>query len=339
MIVWKRNIVVFIMLANSFFVNGQDLHFSQFFHSPLSSNPANTGFIPDADYRYGVQYRNQWSNIMSNPYRTFSAFADAQLFRGKLENGWLGVGLLIMGDEAGSGVLRSAKAYGSIAYHQLLGNSSLLGAGFNVGWSDKRIDVGRLKFPDQFDGNFFDANLPTSVVLDRTSVNYFDMQAGINYAYFPVEDVYVQVGFSLHHVNKPRESFFNSEEIDPRIPHRKIAFVSSILKLNDSWIMSPSLYFTSQASASETALGAMFYRDLGGDGNMQMLAGVYARLGDAVIPSLGLQYKAISVCFSYDATTSRLSNFNSRAGASEVSIIRKGDFPVSPGKQALCPSF
>jgi type IX secretion system PorP/SprF family membrane protein len=318
---------------------GQDLHFSQYYHSPLSANPANTGFLPDADYRMGIQYRNQWSSLMAQPYRTFSAFADGQIFRNKFENGWLGVGALFMGDEAGSGVLRSAKAYGSVAYHQLLGNSSLLGAGFNMGWSDKRIDVSKLKFPDQFDGNFFDGKLPTSVVLDNTSVQYFDLQAGINYAYFPKEDIYFQFGFSLHHINRPKESFFSNSEIDSRIPDRKIAFASGILKLNSSWIFSPSAYFTSQSGAREFSFGVMCNRDLSGDGSLQLLAGLYTRVGDAVIPSLGLQFNTTSICLTYDATISGLSNFNGRQGATEISIIRKSDYPVSPGRQALCPSF
>ncbi|HEY8915865.1 MAG TPA: type IX secretion system membrane protein PorP/SprF, partial [Chitinophaga sp.] len=41
----------------------QDLHFSQFFNSPLTTNPANTGFIPDGNYRVGINYRNQWASI------------------------------------------------------------------------------------------------------------------------------------------------------------------------------------------------------------------------------------------------------------------------------------
>ena len=121
---------------------------------PLSTNPANTGFIPDADYRIGAHYRNQYSNIMAVPYKTMSVYADAQLFRDRIENGWLGVGGLLLSDVAGSGSLRSTKIYGSLAYHQMLGNSSLLSAGFNVGWANKRIDVSALKFPDQFDGRF-----------------------------------------------------------------------------------------------------------------------------------------------------------------------------------------
>src|SRR6201986_3396213 len=73
-------------------VMGQDLHFSQWFNSPLTTNPANTGFIPEADYRLGANYRNQWSSIMSTPYRTMSIWGDAQVFRNRIENGWMGLG-------------------------------------------------------------------------------------------------------------------------------------------------------------------------------------------------------------------------------------------------------
>jgi hypothetical protein len=58
-------------------MNGQDLHFSQFMNSPLTTNPANTGFIPGGDYRVGINYRNQWSSVMLIPYKTMSAFGDA----------------------------------------------------------------------------------------------------------------------------------------------------------------------------------------------------------------------------------------------------------------------
>ena len=149
---------------------GQDLHFSQFYNSPLTTNPANTGFIPDADYRIGVNYRNQWSSIISAPYKTISAFADAQLFRDKLDNGWLGLGGVLLSDKAGSGGLRSDKFYGSIAYHQMLGLSSLLSAGFNLGYVSKRIDPSALKFPDQFNGKFFDGTTTTGVQIGRAHV-------------------------------------------------------------------------------------------------------------------------------------------------------------------------
>src|SRR5574339_949827 len=149
-------IPIAIGMLGSNSLNAQDLHFSQFMNSPLTTNPANTGFIPGGDYRIGMNYRNQWSSIMSIPYKTFSAFGDAQVMRNRFETGWIGAGGTILRDVAGSGNLTSTKIYGSIAYHQMINAGSLVSAGFNVGWSNKQINVSNLKFPDQFDGKFFD---------------------------------------------------------------------------------------------------------------------------------------------------------------------------------------
>jgi hypothetical protein len=83
-------------------IQAQDLHFSQFYNSPLTTNPANTGFIPDGDYRLGVNYRNQWSSIMTVPYKTMSAFGDVQLGKDRMENGWVGLGGVILKDVPGA---------------------------------------------------------------------------------------------------------------------------------------------------------------------------------------------------------------------------------------------
>ena len=188
--IFKTVIFIVALFLVTTKVRAQDLHFSQFFNNPLLTNPANTGFIPDADYRLGVSYRNQYSNIMAVPYKTMSVFGDAQVFRNRIETGWLGLGAVILRDVAGTGSLTSTKAYASIAYHQQLGLSSLLTAGFNVGWANKRIDQSKLTFPDQFDGKFFDGNQPTSVMLTNNNISYFDLQVGMNYAYFPTRYLY-----------------------------------------------------------------------------------------------------------------------------------------------------
>src|SRR5829696_624925 len=131
-----RNFLFITSLCTSSLLQAQDLHFSQFFNSPLSTNPANTGFIPDGDYRLGVNFRDQWSSIMSVPYKTMSAFGDVQIMKNRDQTGWIGVGGLILRDVAGSGNLTSTKLYGSVAYHQMMGYSSLLSMGFNVGYAN-----------------------------------------------------------------------------------------------------------------------------------------------------------------------------------------------------------
>jgi type IX secretion system PorP/SprF family membrane protein len=341
----KLNKYIVLWVLTIFFANGldaQDLHFSQFFNSPLSTNPANTGFIPDADYRIGASYRNQYSAIMEVPYKTMSIFGDAQVFRNKLENGWLGLGGLILRDVAGSGSLTSTKVYGSIAYHQLLGNSSLLTAGFNLGWANKRIDQSKLRFPDQFDGKFFDG--PTSVVLANNNISYFDVQAGMNYAYFPTEDIYINAGYSIHHVNRPKETFFedvSDSAGNNHIAMRHIGFINAIYKVNDDLIINPNAYYTTQAKASELVFGLNGAYNLSGDGSKQLIAGLYYRWNDAFVPMVGFELNHVKFTFSYDVTVSSLHNFNSYRGASEFNVIKNGFYNEFNGnrRETLCPSF
>jgi type IX secretion system PorP/SprF family membrane protein len=335
---------IFAIIIVTFFVMqeviAQDLHFSQFFNNPLLTNPANTGFIPDADYRLGASYRNQYSNIMAVPYKTLSIFGDAQVFRNRLETGWLGLGGVILRDVAGTGSLTSTKAYVSIAYHQELGLSSLLTAGFNVGWANKRIDQTKLTFPDQFDGKFFDINQPTSVKLLNNNISYFDLQAGMNYAYFPTEDIYINAGYSIQHVNRPKETFFEDEN-DDKISARHIAFINGIFKINDNVIINPNVFYTTQAKASELVLGLNAAYNLSEHGEKQIIAGLYYRFQDAVIPMIGLEINNTRFTFSYDVTTSSLKNFNHSQGATEFNLLKKGFYNDFSGdrRQSLCPTF
>lgn len=325
-------------------LDAQDLHFSQFFNSPLTTNPANTGFIPDADYRIGANYRSQWVNVMSIPYKTMSIWGDAQVMRDRFDNGWLGVGGVILRDVAGSGNLTSTKIYGSVAYHQQVGLGSLITAGFNLGWSNKRIDPTQLKFPDQFNKatGFFDAGVPSTVAFNASSVSYFDMQAGLNYAYFPTDKIYVNGGFSVHHLNRPKESFFEPVAgYDNRIAPRYIGFLNGSFKVNDMVIVNPMAYYTNQAGAQELVGGLNANYNLSGDGEVQVMGGVYYRSGDAVIPMLGFQWKMLRMVFTYDVTVSTLANYNNTRGAIEFAIVNQGDYSQYQGnrKQAWCPTF
>lgn len=323
-------------------LQGQDLHFSQFFNNPLLTNPANTGFIPDADYRLGASYRNQYSSILADPYNTFSIYGDAQVLRNRIENGWVGLGGVVIRDVAGAGRLTSTKAYASVAYHQMLGLSSLLTAGFNIGWADKRLDPTKLTFPDQFDGRFFSTDIPTTVVLEHSSINYFDVQAGMNYAYFPTANTFINAGYSIHHVNNPKETFFADDGSGSnRIHMRHIGFISGIFRVAENVIISPNAYYTRQSSASELVLGLTGAYNLTERGEKQFIAGLYYRYQDAFIPMAGFEVNDLRFTFSYDMTQSTLKNFNQMRGALEFNVIKKGFYEEYFGnrQQTLCPTF
>lgn len=339
-----RTTILFVLgISICAFTQAQDLHFSQWFNSPLTTNPANTGFIPDADYRIGANYRNQWVDVMSVPYKTMSIFGDVQVLRDRIENGWVGLGGVILHDVAGSGNLTSTKIYGSMAYHQMLGYASLLTAGFNVGWANKRVDPSKLIFPDQFNKatGFFDAGIPTTAVLNNTSTGYFDMQAGVNYAYFPHENLYINGGFSIHHLNSPKETFFSSDGFDNRVAPRYIGFANASIKTSDLVIINPMAYYTQQAKASELVAGLNAQYNLSGDGQTQVIGGLYYRVEDAIIPMIGFQWNEFRMLFSYDVTTSNLKNYNNARGAIEFALIKHGFFGQSNRsmRQSFCPKF
>jgi type IX secretion system PorP/SprF family membrane protein len=336
---FAKYIIIVLCVAASGDGYAQDLHFSQFFNSPLSTNPANTGFIPDGNYRVGVNYRNQWSSIPV-PYKTMSAFGDVQLFREQLTYGWVGVGGMVLRDVAGAGDLTSTKAYGSVAYHQLMGESSLLSAGFNVGMANKRIDIAKLTFDNQWNGYFFDSQLQNGEPITQTGITYFDMQVGMNYAYFPNELVYINGGFSVHHVNKPKESFYAS---DNQIERRYIGFLNASLKLTNNIIANPGAYFSTQAKSQEIMFGGYVQYNLSGDGDKQLLGGAYYRWNDAAVFLVGYQMSNVRLNFSYDVTASSLAIYNNRRGAYELGLVYTGLYgnrSFSGAKRTtLCPTF
>jgi len=337
--IFKLSTCLAILLVVAMEGYAQDLHFSQFFNSPLTTNPANTGFIPDGNYRIGLNYRDQWATIPV-PYKTMSVYGDFQLFRDRLEYGWVGIGGVLLRDVAGAGNLTSTKGYASIAYHQLLGQSSLLSLGFNAGSAGKRVDITKLTFGDQWNGKFFDSQIPTGEPITQSSVNYFDLQAGMNYAYFPTENIYVNAGFSVQHINTPRETFYDGNNA---IPRRYIGFLNASIKMSDKVILNPSAYYATQVGARELMLGANAAYNLSGDGVQQLFGGLYYRANDAAIFLVGYQLNNVKLMFNYDITTSGLSAANNRRGAYELGIVYTGLYTnrsfSNARRSTICPSF
>ncbi|GGH74508.1 type IX secretion system PorP/SprF family membrane protein [Filimonas zeae] len=332
---WGITLVLGCLLA-SLHTQAQDLHFSQYFNSPLLVNPANTGFAPDVDWRVGINYRNQWANITNNPYKTMSLWGDMQLLNDRLENGWLGVGGAILRDVAGAGSLTSTKIQGSVAYHQMLGLASLLSAGFSGGWVNKRVDFSKLTFDDQWNNKFFDITIPNGEPFAYSAVGYMDLNLGLNYAYFASQNAYFNAGVSINHLNRPKESFFADRTESQQLDMRYNVFLNASLKLNDLWIVNPNIYYSRMTNASETVLGVNANYNLSGDGKTQLIGGLYYRNKDAFIPVVGYQWNDFKITVNYDATTSSLSTYNQTKGAYELSLVKTGLF--DPVKALKCPT-
>jgi type IX secretion system PorP/SprF family membrane protein len=326
-----------LLAATVGYSHAQDLHFSQYFNAPLLVNPANTGFNPDYDFRIGGNYRNQWANV-STPYKTMSVWGDTKLFANRFENGWMGAGISLLKDAAGSGNLSATSAIATVAYHQMIGYNSLLSAGFGLGYVSKRIDISKLTFDNQWNGKFFDVSIPANEPFAYSQTSYMDLQMGLNYAYFASENVYFNAGLSIGHVNTPRETFYDPAVSNNRINRRYTAFVNGSIKIQNLWIVNPNVYISKMGNAWETVLGFTANRDLSGDGANQFIMGLYYRNQDALIPMMGYQVNDLRFTINYDATISTLSSQNNTLGAYEISIVKTGIFPSSAGTGVKCPT-
>jgi type IX secretion system PorP/SprF family membrane protein len=206
-----------------------------------------------------------------------------------------------------------------------------------VGYTQKRIDLSKLTFDNQWNGVFFDTNLPSNEPFATNRVSFIDLQVGLNYAFFASENFYFNAGASIQRLNRPRETFFESSVSNNEVNSRYNFFLNANFKVQDIWIVNPNVFFSQVGSTRQLIAGFNANRDLGDNGARQFIMGLYFRTGDALIPLFGYQINDLKMTFNYDATISSLSKTNFTRGAYEVSIVKSGIFPNSRGRQLRCP--
>ena len=121
-------------------VAGQDPHFSQFYASPLTLNPALTGLFA-GEGRISSTYRNQWQSI-SNPFTTGTVAFDTRALRRVFkEQNVFGLGGMALYDQSNNGGLRSRYLAFTAGYNQQLDKYGhhRLGIGFQVDFRNKNV--------------------------------------------------------------------------------------------------------------------------------------------------------------------------------------------------------
>lgn len=316
---------------------GQGMHFSQYYNSPMLLNPANTALMSDADYRLGVNYRNQWASIPV-PFNTFSAFGDCQILRNQNLTNWMGLGAAMFTDKAGDGQLALNRYEGFIAYHIQTGNFSMFSVGGSVAYVQRSVDFTKLTFDRQWDGFRFDAEAYNGEEGYNAQTSFVDVSAGINYAYYPNENTYIKLGVGVAHVNQPVESFYGQEN---NIQMRPTVNLDGIFITSETFTLNPSIYYTMQGTAKELMYGLKCKALIGEDniGNpTNVIFGAYHRYNDAIIPVLGFEWAGVAFISSYDFTMSQLAGDVRYKGALELSIIYKGLYTQGRDKMN-CPRF
>src|SRR5687767_14330170 len=136
----KQRFTYFALLCLiAFQGKSQDMHFSQFYMTPLMQNPALTGFF-DGNYRISGIARSQWKSV-TTPYKTIGGALDWNFRSGFNNQDMYGDGMNIMSDRAGDSHFTTTRVDLSTAYSKSLDNFNrgYLSAGIQASYTSAYI--------------------------------------------------------------------------------------------------------------------------------------------------------------------------------------------------------
>ncbi len=335
----KKLLCILILIAAARFSWAQDPNFSQFFASPLTLNPAFTGKF-DGTFRVAGNYRNQWPTI-NNAFTTATISADGGILKNAIpEFDQFGIGIMAFTDKSGNGVLQNNYIALSTAYHKSLDENGLnqLGAGFQGTFVNKRLDITQLKFEDQLTSLGFTGVTNEVFNANQINVKYFDINAGLLFNGSTGDENNYYVGVSGYHLNRPKETFNGGDfYLSPRVTFQAGGHIPS----GQFNAIHFSGNYSRQANATNTTIGGAYAINLNPEETKptNLYLGTWVRLGDAIIPYVGLEFGDFQFGATYDVNTSGLKPASNMRGGAEISLIyiKKPDDPNH--KRINCPKF
>jgi type IX secretion system PorP/SprF family membrane protein len=337
---------VLLFCATPTQLSAQDIHFSQFYASPLTLNPAMTGVI-NGCYRGGLMYRSQWSAFMGEvPYVTMEASGDMRMLQGKLlGDDFVGAGLRFYTDKSGDAGFSVNDIMVSGSYHKMLTENHQLGFGLQLGYVEKSLDFSDLVFPQQYGDEGFDPDNPNpGEALDNNSVQFFDMNTGLYWMGRFTDQISGFGGFSMFHLTSPDESFLKQ---DAQLPRRYVVHGGSRILFSDNFSAIPNFIFMYQGDAKELNFGSSVeygYPNNRNTNGSLSLGAWFRHSGnrDALIFAGGLGYKDFKFGVSYDITVSALQPQvqNGTVSALEFSLTYEAPCEqFNRSMQMTCPRF
>lgn len=326
-------------------LSAQDIHFSQFYHSPQNLNPALIGAFR-GDYRATANLRSQWSAVPV-PYRTFGGGGDGKLLKNVLGAGLLSGGFQFNYDQAGDLSMRLTELGlgASLAYP--LSDQITASAGLQFAFANRDFDPTAITTAAQFNGDQFNENLGIQENIGQTGFNTLRLAAGLN-AHFRLDKnsrTTGNTGFSLYNLNYPNAAF-KDQNNDVNRPARLAFYADAWVQLHKNIdIKGHGLWHVQgdfgSGTYTEAVLGSgiRYHLSLDRDREKSVAFLTSYRLGDALIPSVEIGWRMITAAFSYDFNTSPFNVATNRRGGPEFALIYIFTKVAPPPEFKACPVF
>lgn len=332
-------LAVLLIFLIKFEANSQDIHYSQFYNSPLNVNPGLTGIF-NGDSRFIGSMRNQSSGVPV-PYLTFSGSYDTKILPKKSDKHFYGVGGLFNYDQAGDGNLNITNLNISGSYTYLINKENLLTAGLLLGFASEGFNPDGLTWSTQWTGETFDPGLGSQeAFVNGERVIYLETGVGANYRYqMDSSRTNVNLGVGLYHLNQPSTEFLGSS--DSRLPLRTSITGTANIQLSKSFDIQVHGIAQLQGPFNEYVfggLGKVHVTQKRGN-EFRLDVGLSYRTSGYLIPQVAFKWKDFYLGLSYDVNLSPFrDDFSLRRGGPEAHfryIITK----VKAIDEKRCPVF
>ncbi len=354
----KKLFLTVAVLAVSMSVFAQDIHFSQFYMSPLNLNPAMTG-VMNCKNRFVANYRNQWAGaLQANAYNTYSFSYDQKTPIGR--DDYFGIGGTLWSDVAGESRFGTTQGRLSLAYSKKMSGyrnkSSYLVIGADAGITQRKISEKDLIWPGQIDKNGYNPNSTNGEIITDNDFIYPDISGGILFFSNLNKTENWYFGAAIHHLNQPNVSFFGSNDKNVSLYSRITLHGGAQFSIQPKVSILPFAVFMAQGPHREFNGGAAVRFALGPSrtSNQSWQIGAWYRLGvqddnpttttngvklhsDAIIFQTRFNYEHFGIGFSYDYTVSGLAAAAPANGAFEFSLTYDICGPENRG--VYCPRF
>ncbi len=314
-------ITVGIILTLTFVnLQGQDLHYTQFYNAHVNINPGLTGIF-NGDVRMAANFRNQWQSVPV-PYTTLTGAYDMKVYRKPTRKDFFGAGLVFNYDQAGDSKLNLATLGLNGSYSLPVTKSSFLTFGAQLGFSRRAFSLDDLTFDEQWDGQQFVVSKVVTESFDRKSLFVPDLSTGINYRIQKSSRSKADFGIAAFHVNNPRNPFY-SDDKSVRLPVRMAfnALISAKVAGPVDIMINGIAQFQKPYREFVIGAGPKFYLNQKKGKNYALgIYGMY-RFKDAFAPAIHLYLNELQVGMSYDLNTSPFKVATNKKGGPEFSLI------------------
>ena len=314
-----KKYLVAIILFSTLQIFAQDVHLSQFYTAQQNLNPALAGFY-NGEYRIAGNYRSQWREI-GDPITTAVIAFDKKFHFYSDE---IDAGIIVIKDQFSGFNQNTNKIFLTGSYKKLWKYNEIR-AGIQAGIVLKSTDLKTQTFPNQwvYETGIFDQNLSNGEDDVSQSQNFVDVNFGVAWSK-TFTKFKPTLGLSLFHINRPKDTYFNSPV--ERLRMRQVVHGEAVIDLNGPVSIEPKLLYMWTTKAQDALIGSNVKYHFKDSKVKNVYAGVlyrdgFGRNSDAVIPLVGLTYNRFDVGFSYDVNISTLSDYSARKSSLEFSLI------------------